>query len=102
MSRGRRKRRKRRIVSEILIQALPVVILTSVGEFFAGSILGRLHERLELIPGLIILVPAVMDLRGNIGTALGSRLSSALHLGIIGKHFTFDRFNISNISAGYL
>jgi len=102
MSRGRRKRRKRRIVSEILIQALPVVILTSVGEFFAGSILGRLHERLELIPGLIILVPAVMDLRGNIGTALGSRLSSALHLGIIGKHFTFDRFNISNISAGFI
>jgi mgtE-like transporter len=35
------------------------------------------------IPGLIAVVPAIIALRGNISTALGSRLGSAYHLGII-------------------
>jgi mgtE-like transporter len=98
----KRKRINRRIVSDILLQATPVVILTSIGELFAGSILGKMHERLDLIPGLIILVPAVMGLRGNIGTALGSRISTSLHLGLVGSRFSFNKFNLSNIGAGFL
>jgi len=38
---------------------------------------------LQKIPGLIIIIPAVIALRGNISTTLGSRLGSAYHLGII-------------------
>ncbi len=103
MPKGRKKRRvNRRIVADILLQATPVVILTSIGELFAGSILGKMHERLDLIPGLIILVPAVMGLRGNIGTALGSRMSASLHLGLVSGRFTFNRFNLGNIEAGFL
>jgi mgtE-like transporter len=60
-----------------------------------------MHERLDLIPGLIILVPAIMGLRGNIGTALGSRMSTSLHLGLVGRSFTFNKFNLSNIGAGF-
>ena len=97
----RRKRRSRRIIAEILLQATPVVIVTSIGELFAGSILGKMHARLDIIPGLIILVPAIMGLRGNIGTALGSRISASLHLGFVGKKFTFNKFNLSNIEAGF-
>lgn len=96
-----RKKRSRKIILEILLQAVPVVIATSIGELFAGSILGKMHERLELIPGLIILVPAIMGLRGNIGTALGSRLSASLHLGIIKKKFAFSTFNMHNAGAGF-
>ncbi|UCG30448.1 MAG: magnesium transporter, partial [candidate division WOR-3 bacterium] len=97
----KRKRINRRIVSDILLQATPVVILTSIGELFAGSILGKMHERLDVIPGLIILVPAVMGLRGNIGTALGSRISASLHLGLVGGKFSFNKFTLSNIGAGF-
>jgi mgtE-like transporter len=97
----RRKRTNRRIVPDILLQATPVVILTSIGELFAGSILGKMHGRLDLIPGLIILVPAIMGLRGNIGTALGSRISASLHLGLIGRKFSFSRFNLNNIGAAF-
>jgi mgtE-like transporter len=84
-----------------MLQAMPVVIATSIGELFAGSILGKMHERLDLIPGLIILVPAIMGLRGNIGTALGSRLSASLHLGIIRRKFSFNTFNLHNAGAGF-
>lgn len=102
MSKARkRKRISRRIIADILLQATPVVILTSVGELFAGSILGKMHERLDLIPGLIILVPAVMGLRGNIGTALGSRISTSLHLGLVSRRFSFNKFNLSNVGAGF-
>ena len=105
MSKARKKRRRsrrrsRKIILTILLQAVPVVILTSIGELFAGSILGKMHEKLDLIPGLIILVPAIMGLRGNIGTALGSRLSASLHLGIIRKEFSFNKFNLHNAGAG--
>jgi len=101
MSKAKRRKRSKRVISEILLQATPVVILTSIGELFAGSILGKMHERLDLIPGLIILVPAIMGLRGNIGTALGSRMSTSLHLGLVGRRFTLNRFNLSNIGAGF-
>jgi mgtE-like transporter len=102
VSRARiKKRRSKKIILTILLQAMPVVIATSIGELFAGSILGKMHARLDLIPGLIILVPAIMGLRGNIGAALGSRLSASLHLGIIGKKFAFNRFNLHNAGAGF-
>ncbi|MGB7054277.1 MAG: magnesium transporter [bacterium] len=102
MSKARkRKRRSRRVIYDILLQATPVVILTSLGELFAGSILGKMHQRLDLIPGLIILVPAIMGLRGNIGAALGSRISTSLHLGLVGKRFSLNRFNLSNIGAAF-
>jgi mgtE-like transporter len=35
------------------------------------------------IPGLIVVIPAIIAMRGNISTALGSRLGSAYHLGLI-------------------
>lgn len=101
MSKVRRKRRSRKIITELLLQAMPVIIITSIGELFAGSILGKMHAKLDLIPGLIILVPAVMGLRGNIGTALGSRLSASLHLGLVTKRFTLNRFNLHNVGAGF-
>ncbi|MCK4234173.1 magnesium transporter [candidate division WOR-3 bacterium] len=97
----RRKRRKRKlnIALQILIQSLPILLITSIGEVIAGSVLGKMSTALAVVPGLIILIPAVMDLRGNIGTALGSRVSTMLHLGILGKHFSFNRIIGHNVGA---
>ena len=38
---------------------------------------------LQNIPGLIVVIPAIIALRGNISTAFGSRIGSAYHLGVI-------------------
>jgi len=100
--RGRRKKRKNRnIAIEILLQSLPVLLVTSIGEVIAGSVLGKMSKAMEMIPGLIVLIPAVMDLRGNIGTALGSRVSTMLHLGVLGKHFSFNRIIGHNVGASF-
>ena len=68
---------------EMLKQSLPLLIFCGLGGIVAGSTLGVMTDILQKIPGLIVVIPAIIALRGNISTALGSRLGSAYHLGII-------------------
>jgi mgtE-like transporter len=71
------------LAKEMLKQSLPLLIFCGLGGIVAGSTLGIMSDVLSSIPGLIIVIPAIIALRGNISTALGSRLGSAYHLGII-------------------
>ncbi len=64
-------------------QSLPLLILCGIGAIFAGSTLGAMTEVLQNIPGLIVVIPGIIALRGTISTTFGSRLGSAYHLGII-------------------
>ncbi|HIH98205.1 MAG TPA: divalent cation transporter [Thermoplasmata archaeon] len=64
-------------------ESLPFLILCGLGEIFAGSIFGSMHSFMESIPSLIVLIPPIIGLRGNINATLGSRLTSAAHMGLI-------------------
>jgi len=68
---------------EMLKQSLPLLIFCGLGGIVAGSTLGVMADIIQNIPGLIVVIPAIIALRGNISTAFGSRLGSAYHLGII-------------------
>ena len=73
---------------EMVKQSLPLLILCGFGAIVAGSTLGLMKDLFDpsnpdSIPGLIVVIPAIIALRGNISTAFGSRLGSAYHLGII-------------------
>ena len=70
-------------VKEMLKQSLPLLIVCGIGGIVAGRTLGEMIYLLKSIPGLIIIVPAIIALRGNISTTFGSRLGSAYHLGVI-------------------
>jgi mgtE-like transporter len=70
-------------ISAVLKQSLPLLLLMGIGEVFAGTLFGHSTETLDLLPGLIVLVPALIGLRGNINTTMGSRLGSAAHMGLI-------------------
>ena len=71
---------------ELLKQSLPLLILCGLGGIIAGNTLGVMIDILKNIPGLIVTIPAIIALRGNISTTLGSRLGSAYHLGIINEN----------------
>lgn len=71
------------LAKEMMRQSLPLIILCGLGALVAGSTLGVMTELLTNIPGLIVVIPAIIALRGNISTAFGSRLGSAYHLGVI-------------------
>ncbi len=77
--------RKNRKTLKEAFYSLFLTIITSVS---AGIILASARDLLLAMPGLIILVPAILSMRGTIQGALGSRLGSALHLGLI-KKFNF-------------
>jgi len=69
----------------IVREALPFELVCTTGGVFAGIILVKMTDMIEMIPGLLVLVPAILGMRGNISCTLGSRLGSAVHLGLISK-----------------
>ena len=67
-----------------IFQGWVACTISSVGDLTAGLTLGAITHTLKLLPGLIVLVPAAIGMRGNIFGALGSRLGTSMHSG------TFD------------
>ncbi len=55
--------------------------------FVAGVLLGHWSGILEDLPGLIVLIPVAIGMRGNIFGALASRLGSMLHTGEMEPRF---------------
>ncbi len=89
-------------VSSIVREALPFELMATVGGVIAGIILSGMTIELEMIPGLIVIYPGLLGLRGNISSTLGSRLGSAIHMGLITD---IDRHNpelTNNISGSLL
>lgn len=89
-------------ISSIVREALPFELLATVGGVVAGVIFSGMTNELEMIPGLIVIYPGVLGLRGNISSTLGSRLGSAIHMGLI---TSLDRNNpelMNNISGSLL
>ena len=70
-------------VRNILSQILPILLLTLTGSLIAGLLLSGMITTLTALPGLLIMIPAVMDTRGSIYASLGSRIGSGLHLGFV-------------------
>ncbi|UCB59448.1 MAG: magnesium transporter [Thermoplasmatales archaeon] len=68
---------------EMVKQSLPLIIFCGLGAIVTGSTLILMTGLFKTIPGLIVVIPAIIAMRGNISTALGSRLGSAYHLGVI-------------------
>jgi len=58
--------------------ALGIGLLASL---VAGLTLGGISATLERLPGLLVLIPAAIAVRGTIFGAMGSRLGTAIHTG---------------------
>src|SRR6476659_10511967 len=57
------------------------LLLSSGGDLIAGLTLGSITGTLAALPGLLVLVPAAIGMRGNVFGALGSRLGTLIHTG---------------------
>ena len=86
-------------IKDILRQSLPLLILCGIGEIFAGRVFGGMAEFLDHLPGLIVLIPAIMGLKGNIDITLGSRLGSAAHIGVISLGNIWNEETKQNVFA---
>ncbi|MBU0530354.1 MAG: magnesium transporter [Candidatus Aenigmatarchaeota archaeon] len=70
-------------VKRIFEETTPFILIFAVIVLLSGGFLGSITEEFKMIPGLLILLPPLLGLRGNIGSSMASRLSSALHMGYI-------------------
>lgn len=86
----------------IVGQALPVILIAVFATMFAGGILSAMRDLFEALPGLLVLVPALLALRGHIHASLGSRLSTAVHLGLVPREVPMDAEVRKNISAALI
>ncbi len=71
----------RHLDMRLIRESLMALIIALVADSFAGYIMNQSVGVFVAVPGLLMMLPALIDMRGNIYGAFISRLSSSLHLG---------------------
>jgi mgtE-like transporter len=82
-----------------LRQAFGALLIASFGGLVAGLTFGAITGTLEELPGLLVLVPAAIGMRGNIFGALGSRLGTSIHTGTLRLSLSRDTVVGQNLLA---
>jgi mgtE-like transporter len=80
-------------------QSLVALAISLLASLVAGLTLGSIESTLEALPGLLVLVPAAIGMRGTIFGALGSRLSTSIHTGTFGLSRRADTVVGQNLLA---
>ncbi|GAA0216422.1 magnesium transporter [Halobaculum roseum] len=90
------------VVTNSYRSALPTVLVSAFGGLLAGTILGGMDAELKAVQGLLVMVPAFLAIRGSVYGSLGSRLSSALHQGLLDPVFEPDDRLVNAVVAALL
>jgi mgtE-like transporter len=67
---------------QMLGRSIPILSLLMLVEMVGGSALGGTYDSIRSI--FLIILPPFLAIGGNVGSVFGARVSSALHLGLIG------------------
>ena len=79
--------------------AFAALVMAAIASLVAGLILASITDTLEELPGLLLLVPAAIAVKGNIFGALGSRLGTAIHAGTFRLSRRWDSVMAQNAVA---
>lgn len=85
-----------------LRQGVVALILSTAAGFVAGLVLSHITGSLERLPGLLILIPAAVGMRGTIFGALEARLGTSIHVGLF--HTTLGRGSVlrDNVTVAFV
>jgi mgtE-like transporter len=81
MRRPRLPARVRSALGPDALQGLVSLGLNSTTSLVAGAFLGAITDTLARYPGLLVLVPAAIGMRGNVFGSFGNRISTTIHTG---------------------
>ncbi|PGF15723.1 ABC transporter permease [Natrinema sp. CBA1119] len=70
-------------IRHIVRTMFPILLVLSMLEMGSGYVLEALEETYLANPTLLVLVPVMIGMGGNLGAILSSRLSTRLHLGVL-------------------
>ena len=76
-------------------------LISIFGGLIAGTALAIYTDKLLLIPGMLILIPGFLEMRGSISGSFASRLSSGLFLKIINPNKVKTKLIKGNIIASF-
>lgn len=83
-------------------QTLPVMFIALLGGLIAGVLLEEVITVIERLPGLLVMIPVFLATRGNVYAALGGRIASGLHQGLIAPRFRRDPRLIQAIIGSFI
>ena len=83
-------------------QAFVAVIIASATSLIAGLALAGMQHRMDQIPGLFVLIPVSIGMRGNIFGALAARLGTSIHTGLFVVSRRRDAILYQNVYAATL
>lgn len=85
-----------------LRQGLVALALSTVASFVAGLTLGAITGTLSLLPGLLVLIPASVGMRGTIFGAMAARLGTGIHAGLFEPTLRRDSLLGRNVEVGLI
>ncbi|MGH2636581.1 MAG: hypothetical protein ACRDHU_10625, partial [Actinomycetota bacterium] len=80
-----------------LRQGLVALVLSTLAGFVAGLTLAHITGRLDRLPGLLVLIPAAVGMRGTIFGAIGARLGTASASGVLEPSLARDGILYRNV-----
>ena len=83
-------------------QGLVALALSTGAGFVAGLTLAHLTDRLDRLPGLLVLIPAAVGMRGTIFGAIGARLGTASAAGLFEPTLRRDGVLYRNVEVAVL
>jgi mgtE-like transporter len=83
-----------------LRQGLVALVLSTLASFVAGLTLGSITGTLQELPGLFILIPASVGMRGVISGTTGARLGTAIAIGLFDVSWRRDGVLRQNVAVG--
>lgn len=86
-------------VRRIVLESYPVLLACAIIGLFAGYMLNAQIEKIKEAPIILLMIPPINGIGGNIGSILGARLASALHMGMAEPKFKRQKVLSGNISA---
>ncbi len=78
------------------------LLISSGGDLVTGVTFATISNTLALLPGLVVLIPAAIGMRGNVFGGLGSRLGTMIHTGTFRISGRVDTEVGQNMSAAIL
>lgn len=100
--RARRVYRTLRSERRTLQQGVAALALSTAAGFVAGLILGSITGTLELLPGLLVLIPASVGMRGMIFGAMGARLGTGIAAGVFEPSLRRDGLLARNVEVAVI
>ena len=83
-------------------EAVPILLIALLGGLFAGIVLERMLESVARFPGLLVMVPVFLATRGNVYGALGGRIASGLHQGLLRPRFEQNPRLVQAVLASFI